>query len=63
MDIFIFFEIETFLEKFYVWVFSKDWMFYSYFASSAMEKYLVESLLVVNRFSGKVMTSISTLRT
>ena len=26
------FQIEKHLDKFYVWIFNKDWIFYSYFA-------------------------------
>ena len=40
-----FIQIEKLLDKFYVWIFRKDWVFNSYFALSAMWKYLVESLL------------------
>ena len=38
-----FFPIEKLLEKLYVLIFRKDWIFYSYFALSAMGKYSVES--------------------
>ena len=44
-----FFQIEKLLDKFYVWIFRKDRIFYSYFALSAMGKYLVESLHILSQ--------------
>ena len=41
-----FFPIKKRLDQFYLWIFRKDWIFYSYYALSEMGKYLVESLFL-----------------